>query len=163
MRPPWVYGPRDADTLEMFKLTRWGVVPVPAGRASIIHVGDLARLLVALLPGGEDVTHKLFEPDDGRAHGWSHREIARGIGWALGKRPWVPELSKAALLRLSRIERMVRGSKARLTPDRVGYMTHPDWVVSTDAAVPTGLWMPQVRTGEGLKATAVWYRREKWL
>ena len=163
VRPPWVYGPRDTDTLEMFKLAKWGVVPVPAGRASVIHVNDLARLLLALLPGGEDVTRKLFEPDDGRVNGWTHREIGRGIGWALGRRPWVPQLSKAALTRISRIERMVRGDKARLTLDRVGYVTHPDWVVSADAAVPADLWAPQVRTGEGLKATAAWYRQEKWL
>lgn len=163
VRPPWVYGPRDTDTLEMFKMARWGVVPVPAGRASIIHVDDLARLLLALLPGGEGVTHTVFEPDDGRARGWSHRELARGIGWALGKRPWVPQLSKAALLQLSRIERTFRGAKAKLTPDRVGYMTHPDWVVSAAAAVPADVWTPQVRTGDGLKATAAWYRREKWL
>ncbi len=163
VRPPWVYGPRDADTLEMFKLAKWGVVPVPQGRASLIHVADLARLLLALLPGGEDVTHKRFEPDDGRPQGWTHREIGRGIGWALGRRPWVPQLSKAALTRISRIERMLRGDKAKLTLDRVGYMTHPDWVVSAAAAVPVDLWAPQVRAGEGLKATAAWYRQEKWL
>jgi uncharacterized protein YbjT (DUF2867 family) len=163
VRPPWVYGPRDSDTLEMFRMARWGVVPVPSGRASIIHVNDLARLLLALLPSGEEVTHKVFEPDDGRPNGWTHRELACGIGWALGKRPWVPELSKVALTRVSRIERMFRGDKARLTLDRVGYMTHPDWVVGAGAAVPPNLWTPQVRTGEGLKATAAWYRQQKWL
>ena len=163
VRPPWVYGPRDTDTLEMFRMARWGVVPVPAGRASIIHVNDLARLLLALLPGGEAVTHHMFEPDDGRAHGWTHRELARGIGWALGKRPWVPQLSKAALTRVSWIERMLRGEKARLTLDRVGYMTHPDWVIGAGAAVPPEVWSPQVRTGEGLKSTAAWYRRHGWL
>lgn len=164
VRPPWVYGPRDADTLEMFRLAKWGVVPVPAGgRASLIHVADLARLLLALLPGGEAVTHKVFEPDDGRPQGWGQREIARGIGWALGKRPWVPELSRRALERVSRIESTLRRDKARLTMDRVGYMTHPDWVVSPAAAVPRELWKPLVRTVEGLKATAAWYRESKWL
>ena len=164
VRPPAVYGPRDTEMFELFKLAKWGVVPVPAGgRASLIHVGDLARLLLALLPGGEAVTHKVFEPDDGRPHGWSHRELARGIGWALGKRPWVPELSKAALTRVSRLEKTVRGAKAKLSLDRVGYMTHPDWVVSPDAAVPRVLWQPQVRTAEGLKSTAAWYRESRWL
>lgn len=164
VRPPWVYGPRDADTLEMFKLAKWGVVPVPAGgRASLIHVADLARLLLALLPGGEAVTHKLFEPDDGRKGGWTQREIAKGIGWALGKRPWVPQLSRPALERVSRVEKALRGSKARLTLDRVGYMTHPDWVVGAEAAVPKTIWRPLVRTNEGLKATAAWYHESKWL
>lgn len=164
VRPPAVYGPRDTEMFELFKLARWGVVPVPAGgRASVIHVADLARLLLALLPGGEAVTHKVFEPDDGRKNGWTNRELARGIGWALGKRPWVPELSRPALERVSRIEKRLRGAKAKLTMDRVGYMTHPDWVVSPDAAVPREIWRPQVRTAEGLKATAAWYRESRWL
>jgi len=72
-------------------------------------------------------------------------------------------LSKAALTRVSRIEATLRGEKAKLTLDRVGYMTHPDWVVSAGAAVPAHVWTPQVRTGEGLKSTAAWYRQQKWL
>ena len=38
----------------------------------------------ALVPVGEGVTHRLFEPDDGHRGGWSHRELARVIGWAVG-------------------------------------------------------------------------------
>jgi uncharacterized protein YbjT (DUF2867 family) len=46
VRPPAIYGPRDREILDLFRAARWGVVPMPpAGRASIIHVGDLTRLL----------------------------------------------------------------------------------------------------------------------
>ena len=165
VRPPGIYGPRDVDYFEMFRLARWGIMPVPPreGRASIIHVDDLARLLLALVPGGEDVSHRVFEPDDGHKHGWSHYELARAIGWAMGRRPWVVHLSRASLDRAARADRLVRGSTARLTPDRVGYMSHPDWVVSPFAQVPGELWRPQIATREGLKATAKWYRDNKWL
>ena len=165
VRPPGIYGPRDVDYFEMFRLAKWGVMPVPPreGRASIIHVDDLARLLLALVPGGEEVSHQVFEPDDGHKHGWSHYELARAVGWAMGRRPWVLHLSRASLERAARADRLVRGGKARLTPDRVGYMSHPDWVVSPFAQVPDALWKPQVPTREGLKATAKWYRDNKWL
>lgn len=165
VRPPGIYGPRDVDYFEMFRLARWGVMPVPPreGRASIIHVDDLARLLLALLPGGEQVSHRVFEPDDGHKHGWSHYELARAIGWAMGRRPWVVHLSRASLERAAKADRLVRGGKARLTPDRVGYMSHPDWVVSPFDRPPADLWKPEVPTREGLKATAKWYRDNKWL
>ncbi len=165
VRPPGIYGPRDVDYFEMFRLARWGVMPVPPreGRASIIHVDDLARLLLALVPGSEEVSHQVFEPDDGHRNGWSHYELARAIGWAMGRRPWVLHLSRASLERAARADRLVRRGKARLTPDRVGYMTHPDWVVSPFAQVPDELWKPQIATREGLKATAKWYRDNKWL
>ncbi|MDL2352220.1 MAG: NAD(P)-dependent oxidoreductase [Pseudomonadota bacterium] len=165
VRPPGIYGPRDVDYFEMFRLAKWGIMPVPPrdGRASIIHVDDLARLLLALVPGGEEVSHQVFEPDDGHKHGWSHYELARAVGWAMGRRPWVVHLGRKSLERAARADRFVRGRKARLTPDRVGYMSHPDWVVSPFARLPAGLWQPQIATREGLKATAQWYRDNKWL
>ena len=165
VRPPGIYGPRDVDYFEMFRLARWGLMPVPPkeGSASIIHVDDLARLLLALVPGGEGVSSQTFEPDDGREQGWSHYEFARAIGWAMGRRPWVVHLSRASLERAARVDRRVRGTKARLTADRVGYLSHPDWVVSNDARPPHRLWQPLVPTREGLKATAQWYRDNRWL
>ena len=165
VRPPGIYGPRDVDYFEMFRLARWGVMPVPPreGRASIIHVDDLARLLLALVPGGDSVLHQVFEPDDGRKNGWSHFELARAIGWAMGRRPWVLHLSPGWLNRAAKADRLVRGAKARLTPDRVGYMNHPDWVVSPFHRPPAALWRPQISTREGLKGTAKWYRDNDWL
>jgi nucleoside-diphosphate-sugar epimerase len=164
VRPPAIYGPRDRENFEIFRAARWGVVPMPPpGRMSIVHVADLARLLLALAPTGERVTQHIFEPDDGKAEGWSHRELARAIGWAVGRRPWVPHLSKTMLERVARLDKAVRGRKAKLTPDRVGYMAHPDWVSRPGKRPPKKLWQPQVPTLEGLKATAAWYREQGWL
>lgn len=164
VRPPTVYGPRDKDVFELFRAAKWGVVPTPKeGRSSIIHVDDLARLLLALVPGGEGVSHLTFEPDDGRRGGWTHYELARAIGWALGRRSKVIGLSRKTMEWAAKVDGKLRGAKAKLTLDRVGYMTHPDWVVSLGARVPAALWRPRIETREGLKATARWYRAQGWL
>jgi uncharacterized protein YbjT (DUF2867 family) len=164
VRPPGVYGPWDVDYLEMFKMAKLGVVPVPPpGRSSLIHVQDLAELLVALVPAGEEVTRRMFEPDDGHQGGWSHRELARVIGWAVGRRPWVVHLSRGALTGAARADRLIRRSRARLTADRVGYMTHPDWLARPEFAVPPAIWRPRIPTRDGLKQTALWYREKRWL
>lgn len=164
VRPPAVYGPRDKDMLDLFRAARWGVVPMPPpGRTSLIHVHDLAELLLAFVPGGEGVSGMVFEPDDGRENGWSHRELARTIGWAVGRRPWVPHLSAPMLARASRIDRKLRGDRAKLTADRVSYMVHPDWVCDPQRAVPADVWCPRVPSRQGLKATARWYREQRWL
>lgn len=164
VRPPAVYGPRDKDMFELFRAARWGVIPTPReGRASMIHVDDLARLLVTLVPGGEQVTGRMFEPDDGKPQGWDHYEMARAIGWALGRRPKVLGLSRAMLERAAKADHFLRGTKARMTMDRAACYSHPDWVVSAEAAVPEGIWQPRIETREGLRATAQWYRQQKWL
>jgi len=164
VRPPVIYGPRDTELLELFKVSRFGFVPMPKeGRASLIHVDDLARLLLALVPGGEQVTGRTFEPDDGRKNGWSHYELARAIGWAMGGRPRVIGLSPRIMQRAAKADRFVRRSRARLTPDRAAYFSHPDWVVSHGARPPHELWHPRIETREGLTATAQWYRENKWV
>jgi UDP-glucose 4-epimerase len=164
VRPPAIYGPRDREILEMFRAARLGVVPMPPpGRASIVHVDDLARLLLALAPSSEAVSGRVFEPDDAREGGWSHRELGQAIGAAVGRRVWVPHLPRPALSAAAWLDRRLRGAAAKLTPDRVGYMSHPDWVSDPHKVPPAELWRPEIPTAEGLAATATWYRERGWL
>ncbi|WP_423143017.1 SDR family oxidoreductase [Parablastomonas sp. CN1-191] len=164
VRPPAVFGPRDTEMFELFRIARMGILPMPPaeGRASLIHVDDLARLLLALVAGSDKASHRTFEPDDGKPQGWGHYELARAIGWAVGRRPWVLHLSKAMLARAAAADRFLRRGKAKLTPDRVSYMTHPDWVSARSRRVPETVWKPRVATREALKDTARWYRDNRW-
>lgn len=165
VRPPAVYGPRDRDMFELFRAARAGVVPIPPrGRASLIHVDDLAECLLALVPGGEGVSGAILEPDDGRPGGYAHRELAQAIGRALGReRVFAPHLPAGVLALAARADRLLRGDEAKLTPDRVGYMCHPDWAARSDRRVPDAVWHPRIVAEEGLAATAAWYRAAGWL
>lgn len=163
VRPPAVYGPRDTDMFELFRSAKWGLVPLPPrGATSIIHVQDLAELLLALT-GPVAPSRMLFEPDDGREGGWSHKELAKAIGKAVGRPVFAPHLPASALGAAARADRILRGDKAKLTPDRVGYMCHPNWVVRSMKAVPEKVWQPRISGEEGLSATAKWYRDAGWL
>lgn len=165
VRPPAVFGPRDTELLELFRLARRGIVPLPPpGRLSLIHVADLAELLLALLPSREDTTHQVFEPDDGEPCGWSHVQLAHAIGAAVGEKPIRPlSLSPRVVGFAARADRLLRGKKAKLTPDRARYICHPDWTVGEGAQPPRTLWRPRIDTREGLRATASWYRESGWL
>ncbi|HET7574986.1 MAG TPA: NAD-dependent epimerase/dehydratase family protein [Sphingomicrobium sp.] len=163
VRPPAVYGPGDKETLDLFKMARRGQIFMPPrGRLSLIHVGDLARLLLAC--ADESAPSKLvIEPDDGRAGGWSHREFGDALGRAVGTPARTVSTPRFLLSFASRADRLVRGANAKLTADRVAYFCHPDWVVTAGKCPPGDLWKPQVETGRGLAETAAWYEREGWL
>ncbi len=170
VRPPAVYGPRDIDMLDLFRSAKWGVVPLPPGGAtSIIHADDLAGLLVTLAASSSSeavglASKKVYEPDDGREGGWSHKELAQAIGQAVGKRSvFAPHLPRIALDIAAAADRLLRGDKAKLTPDRVGYMCHPNWVARAHLRPPPALWVPRIAGEDGLKATAEWYAREGWV
>jgi nucleoside-diphosphate-sugar epimerase len=164
VRPPAVYGPGDRETLELFKMARRGQVFMPprGGRASYIHVDDLARLLL-VLADADAPAKALFEPDDGRARGWSHEEIGEALGRAVGTPARTLHLPRSVLSLAARADRLVRGGRARLTPDRAAYFGHDNWVVDSARQPPPSLWRPQVETGDGLTRTAIWYRDAGWL
>lgn len=161
VRPPAVYGPGDTEMLDLFRAARTGIMPMPAnGRASLIHAADLARLLLTLATG-DAALRETLEPDDGRADGWAHPELARAIGAAVGRRVVTLPVPPALLMLGGRADRLLRGDKAKLTPDRARYMAHPDWVARhrPDPA----LWTPTIPTPAGLAETAAAYRAKGWL
>jgi nucleoside-diphosphate-sugar epimerase len=165
VRPGGIFGPGDRDILELFRMAKRGLMLLPpGGRLSVIEVSDLARLLLALAGEREKSLTHIYEVDDGTPSGWDHQDFGQALGRAVGRKtvrtfatpPWL--LHAAA-----RADRLIRGSKAKLTPDRVRYFCHPDWVAAPTLKVPTSLWTPQIATEAGLKATAEAYRAKGWL
>ncbi len=165
VRPPAVYGPRDTEMFELFRAAKWGLVPVPPqGRTSLIHVEDLARLLVALGEGNEAARGATYEPWDDNPFGYEHSELATLIGDAVGRENAVAVKLPASVMRFAaKVDRALRGAGAKLTEDRVGYMLHPDWVCDPKKAPPISLWQAIWSGEEGLKQTAAWYREQGWL
>ena len=164
IRPPGVYGPGDTEMFDMFRMASKGLVLLPPrGRVSLIHVDDLARLLVALLPAHDDATARIFEADDGTPGGWSHDSFARAIGWAMGRRVTTVHAPRFLLRLAAHGDRLFRKDKAKLTPDRASYLSHPDWTINRNAAPSAALWKPQIETRAGLKDTARWYKAQGWL
>lgn len=157
LRPPAIYGPGDMELRDLFRMARSGVALLPpGGRLAVIEVGDAAALLLALAVTG--APSAILEADDGRPDGWSHAELARAIGVAVGRKVLPVALPRVVLAFAARADRALRGRHAKLTPDRVGYLCHPDWTVDPAKRPDPALWTPQVPTAQGLAATAAWYR-----
>ncbi len=162
VRPPAIYGPGDRELLDMFKMAARGFVLLPPpGRLSLLHVDDLARLLLALAaPAAPSV---ITEPDDGHSGGWTHGEFADLLGAAAGRKVRTISMPRLVMAAAARADRLLRGAKAKLTPDRAAYFSHPDWVADPAHRVPTAIWRAEIPTHQGLADTAAWYRSNKWL
>ncbi len=161
IRPPAVYGPGDMEMREIFRMAKLGVALLPPpGRMSVIHVDDLARLLVAsaAAPG----ERAIYEVEDATG-GMTHDAFARAIGDAVGRKVTAVALPRALLAGAARLDRLLRGDKAKLTPDRAAYMSHADWTADPGKRPPATLWTPSIPTAEGLAATAAWYRAQHLL
>jgi len=163
VRPPAVYGPGDRETLELFKMAKLGLLVMPSrGHLSIIHVDDLARLLLAMT-AQDAPNQQLVEADDETQGGWTHRGFGEALGAAVGRRPLILS-APAALLKLgARADQLIRRGKAKLTADRAAYFSHEDWVIDVNRRPPPDLWRPAIPTDQGLADTAAWYRDHGWL
>lgn len=165
VRPPGVYGPGDKDYLDLFKAAKLGFVPVPPeGASSLIHVEDLARLLVALVPANPKTKGQMYEPWDDNAYGYTHKDLAKMIGEAVGNPNAIAASLPPVVMQWgAKLDGLIRGSKAKLTEDRVGYMLHKDWVSDLRRAPPISIWQAVWDGEAGLKMTAEWYKDKGWL
>jgi nucleoside-diphosphate-sugar epimerase len=155
-RPSGVYGPGDMEMRDLFRAARLGIALLPPrGNVSLVAVEDLARLLLTLATTA--IAPAVYEVDDGDV--LTHEALAQAIGRAVGRRRVLAlHLPKRVLRIGARLDKAVRGTGAKLTADRVGYLVHPDWTARPALRPPPDLWTPNVALPEGLAATARWYR-----
>lgn len=164
VRPPAVYGPRDADILAAFKLALRGAAlrVAPAGqRLSMVHAADLARGLVC---AAEGEGRGLYYMTDGMIH--TYESITEQISRAVGKRVKVIGVPLPVAEMASRADRLrasLLGTKPLLTPDRVLELSQPDWTCDDtrarlDIDYESGITLP-----DGIAGTAAWYRSVGWL
>lgn len=166
VRPPGVYGPGDSEMLMLFKAVQAGLVPLPAGaRASVIHGADLGAALVALaedLAGSATSSGGCYEIDDGHG-GYAQTEIVAAMAAALGQRARVLPLPGVLLGLGAAIDTgltKLSGRLPKLSFDRARYLAHPDWTADSAALLALGLWQPHIGLGNGMAATAAWYRQQ---
>jgi nucleoside-diphosphate-sugar epimerase len=167
LRPAAVYGPADPETLRFFRLARHRVVPLPGppqARVALIHVQDLARLIVALAacePIGE-----VLSAADARAQGYGWAEILGTAACVVGNPHARLVRAPRALLRTvawaGDLGRLL-GSATMLNSHKLREISHLDWSVPPhEHASPSG-WRPFFELEPGFADTVAWYRAAGWL
>jgi dihydroflavonol-4-reductase len=178
VRPPLVYGPRDRDALELFKLAARRLAPrvgFAEKRFSAIHVRDLAEGLRRVAEGGERCgPARPDEPEDsGRGvyfvagpgeHLWE--DLIGAAASALGVRAatfplpsaaaWVAGLAGEIVTRATGKTWIVNLDKAR-----EGTAAH--WVCDPGKAARGLAWRARVPLRDGFAETARAYRSAGWI
>jgi nucleoside-diphosphate-sugar epimerase len=166
LRPAAVYGPGDRETLRIFRAAAGPLQPMLNGgdaRLTVVHVGDLARAIAALLE--TEQLAACHEITDARHEGYSWDEMARAAASAVGRaaRPVrVPGMVIRALGMLGDAAAL-GGVAGMLTSQKAREILHPDWRSSLASQPPTSLWQPEIDLHHGFAEAVAWYRAAGWL
>ena len=163
VRPPAVYGPREADIFEMIRGASGGVFPVvgdgEAERLSLVHVRDLAAGMI----GAAGVRGETFFVGSERGYAWN--EVYAAVRAALGRpvlRVPVPSAAMGAAGAVSEALGRLRGTLPPLTRDKAEAARHA-WVCSVEKAHARFGYAPTVGLAEGMAETVAWYQGAGWL
>jgi dihydroflavonol-4-reductase len=164
LRPPAVYGPRDTDVLQFFRLAARGIVLIPAGERflSVAFVADVVRAILAALSGAADRrTVHLGEPVPRTL-----REMVGMLAAAGGVRTRclaVPEgLARVVGMGGDLLQFLgMRG--VAMTTDKAREMVARHWSARTEESLLALGLEGFVPFEAGAAATWAWYRNHGWV
>ena len=165
VRPPWVYGPGDRQTLALFGMAARGFFPAVRGgcmAVSLVHVDDLVEALV-LAGASPRADGRVYYATDGAAH--TVAELGSALLAACGGGRAVPVPGIA--LRLAGLAgdaaAWATGRPALLGRHKACEGLQEGWVCD-DARIRAELgYRSRVGLASGVAETLLWYRRRGWL
>jgi dihydroflavonol-4-reductase len=165
IRAPGVYGPRDRDFLEYFRLVSMGlrIVAGPRNVVSLVFVKTLAKGIADCVLNPAAYGQAFFIADEGSCD-WD--QLSAMIEGCLGKRTLriaVPTWAVGILAFLSKAATPFMKRPPLITENKILEMRQPCWIVSTEKAERLIGFAPLKSTVDALAETGEWYRREGWI
>ena len=164
LRPPAIYGPRDTDILQFFRLAARGVVPIPTGERflTVAFVADVVRAILAALAGEVDGrTLHLGEPVP-RTLRTMVGVLAETGGLRARCVPVPPVLARVTGLGGDLLQLLgMRG--VTLTTDKVREMVARHWSARTEESLLALGLEGFVPFEVGATTTWAWYRDHGWV
>jgi nucleoside-diphosphate-sugar epimerase len=163
VRPPAIYGPRDTDVFEFFRMADRGVALLPAGERwiTVAHVADVVEGLLAAACGDSGRIYHLGEPEPRRLDRML-RELAAAGDRTVRLVP-VPVPVVAAVGAISGVLRRTGLVESALTRDKARELSARHWASRTAGSLSSLGVSPPMSLPEGARETWAWYRREGWL
>lgn len=167
LRPGAIYGPRDAEILEMFKSIQRGMLPLVGGgtaKGVWVYATDCAAACVRAIDAGVPSGRTYFV-DDGCGP-LTLRQMLEDSERALERRAlFRANLPAPVFMTIARGVQAfgkVANRAVMLTPEKANMLLQ-HWVCSSEDTRRELGWEPKVPWSEGVKLAVAWYRENGWL
>ncbi len=164
LRLPTIYGPRETDVLQFFRLVALGLVPIPAGERylTVAHVADVVRAILAALAGcGDRCTLHIGDPTPGTLHGML-AVLAESGGLSV-RTVQVPALVARAVGLGGDVLQRLGIRRVAITTDKARELLARHWTARTEDSLRTLGVAGSVPLPVGFAATWAWYREAGWV
>jgi len=165
LRPGGIYGPRDEDSLNLFKVAKTGMIPVPTskGRLQPVYVKDVAEAVMRAV-ARPDVDLKPIPIVGPEIVNWA--DMGEALGNAVGKQVRLVKIpdpiwqvSGVVAEAAARLVRMPPQFDRRTADD----LSRLDWTADPREAEASLGWRATTRLREAMDETGRWYREHGWL
>lgn len=167
IRPPAVYGPREADIYTFFKTVSYGICPVVGSGSepvlTLVHVRDLVRGMVDAAEATGTAGETYFLGSE-RAYSWN--DVKQATTAALGRPALtlpVPGALVGAVGALVEAAGRLTGHYPPLNREKAREVREACKICSSDKAHRDFGYLPQVPLDAGVRETIAWYREQGWL
>ena len=167
IRPPAVYGPRDKDVFEYFKMIRKGWFIKVGSRdqlLSFVYAPDLVKSMVTLAHS-ENSIGKTYFVCNPQPYTWT--ELSNAIIRAFRKKQTrnltVPIWLVNIIAHIAEFTARLRGKPALLNRQKMLEVRQPYWVCSASRLEQDTGFTCSTSIEKGISETADWYLKNKWL
>jgi nucleoside-diphosphate-sugar epimerase len=164
LRPLAVYGPRDQDTLPVFRMAARGIALIPGlrrRRIQLVHGRDMASALrlAAETPQAVGRTFFVGHPE---LPLWP--EVIAALREAMGRRVLALPLPSPAVLAAGVVSGLFAGGRpGQLDLRRARDMVERAWTADVSETVRVLRWSPVYDVRFGFRHTVRWYLEKGWL
>jgi nucleoside-diphosphate-sugar epimerase len=165
IRAPGVYGPRDRDFFQYYKLVDRGLRVIVGDRnvMSLVYVKNLAAAIVACIKNPAAYGQAFFIADEGE---WDWDSFSSMVEASLGRktlRIHIPEWFVTVAAFASEAAKPFMKRPPLLDRHKLTEARQHRWVVSTAKAERLLGFKPPYATADAIAETGRWYRAEGWI
>ncbi len=165
LRPPAVYGPREAQIYTLFKIMSYRVAPIVGNgtrpKLSVIYVSDLVRGIENASQSTKEGVSTYFI--SGQVTCW--KEIIQIAETVLGKKSFAFKLNPAIVKKVAgfiETTASLFGSYPVVNREKAREMIF-EWTCSSEKAEKELGYRSEVSLEEGISRTLHWYKQHNWL
>ena len=163
VRPPAVYGPRDTDVFEFFKMASRGMVVLPAGErwVTVAWVGDVVRSVLAAAVGHGERIYHIGEPSPLTMDGLV--ATLCGSGRVKARLVRLPEAVVRGVGLLGSAMQRFGLRAVPLNRDKARELVARHWTAATTESMTELDLLPATGFADGTAISWSWYRDRGWL